>query len=303
MVRNLSHLEAFYWVARLGNFHAAAERLAVTQPTVSVRLRTLERAAGATLIERNASGARLTPQGVMLFDFVERIMTLMSDMQEQLRPGRRLRGRLRLGVSDGFALLCLADFMKVVRHAHPELEVAVRVGNSRVLAGRVLRQELDLAILSPSQATARLVTESLGLQEIAWVGSPELGLEPSVTPADLVRQQIFTDPAPSHLFAVLTDWFAQVGVQPPRLVQCDSVAVIATLVAAGAGISLLPVCLVDAGLAAGSVRLLDVTPKPHPQPIAAAYAPSADRAGMRQIIQIVRAIINNTRFLGQTTSG
>ncbi len=298
MVRSLAHLEAFYWVARLGNFHAAAERLAVTQPTVSVRLRTLEHAVGATLIERSAQGSRLTPQGVTMFDYVERIMALTSDLEEQLQPGRRLRGRLRFGVSDGFALVCLADFMKAVRQAHPELEVAVRVGNSRVLAARVLRQELDLAILSPSQATARLVTEPLGLQEIAWVASPELGLGSPVAPKDLLRQQVFTDPAPSHLFAVLNDWFAEVGVQPPRLVQCDSVAVIATLVAAGAGISLLPVCLVEAGLAVGTVRLLEVTPKPHPQAIAVAHAPSADRAGVRQIVQIIRAVTSNTRFLG-----
>ncbi len=298
MVRSLAHLEAFYWVARLGNFHAAAERLGVTQPTVSVRLRALERALGTPLIERNAQGARLTPQGVTMFDYVERIMALTSDLQERLQPGRRLRGRLRFGVSNGFALLCLADFMKVVRHAHPELEVAVRVGNSRVLAGGVLRQELDLAILSPSQATSRLVTEPMGLQEFAWVASPNLGLEPPVAPEDLLRQQIFTDPAPSHLFAVLNDWFAEVGMQPPRLVQCDSVAVIATLVTAGAGISLLPVCLVEAGLTAGNVRLLEVTPKPYPQTIAAAYAPSADRAWMRQIVQIVRAVTSKTRFLG-----
>lgn len=300
MIRSIAHLEAFYWVARLGNFHAAGERLAVTQPTVSVRLRALERSVGVALIERNAQGARLTPQGVTMFDYVERIMALTSDLTDQLQPGRRLRGRLRFGVSDGFALVCLADFMKVARRAHPALEITISVGNSRGLADRVQHQKLDLAILSPSQATARLVTEPLGQQEIAWVASPSLGLTAPIEPRDLLAQRIFTDPPPSHLSAVLTDWFAEVRLHPPRLANCDSVAVIATLVAAGAGISLLPVCIVEPALAAGTVQRLTLTPEPRRQPIVAAYAPSADRGGMRQIVRLIRVITANTRFLSQS---
>lgn len=297
MIRNLAQLEAFYWVARLGNFHAAAQRLALTQPTVSARLRALERRIGTPLIERTTQGAFPTSQGVAVLEYTERIMGLVSELEERLRPRRRLEGRLRFGVSDGFALVCLGNVMKAVRQDHPALELAVSIDNSRSLAARVQGRELDLAILSPSAVSAGLTIELLGYQEIAWIGGAELPFQTPLSPADLVAHRILTDPAPSHLFSVLVDWFAEVGVPPPKLATCDSVAVITALVVAGAGISVLPICLVKDALETGAVRRLVVQTPPRSQAIVAAYPRIADRAEIQPIVELIRRGARETGFL------
>ena len=177
---------------------------------------------------------------------------MTQDLEGTLRAGGPVRGVLRLGGSDGFAMVCLGECLNALKPSHPDLRVAVTVGNSRMLEQKLQDGELDLAILSDAHATRELRTRVLGQQEIAWVGSAALDLGPAPTTAELLGQQIFTNPAPSHLFTVLMDWFGASGLPSPPLSSCDSVAVIANLVAAGAGISILPVCIVQPQLAAGT---------------------------------------------------
>ena len=63
MALSFSALESFYWVAQLRNFSAAAEKLHITQPTVSYRIRELEEHLGVSLFVRQKRGLLLTSEG------------------------------------------------------------------------------------------------------------------------------------------------------------------------------------------------------------------------------------------------
>jgi DNA-binding transcriptional LysR family regulator len=91
--------------------------------------------------------------------------------------------------------------------------------------------------------------------------------------------------------------FTGTGLMPPPLSSCDSVAVITSLVTAGAGISILPVCVVEAQLAAGVLRRLEVAPKPPLQRIVVAWLPGAESRGIPNIVPAIRRIAGATRFL------
>ena len=299
MLRNVAHLQAFHWIARLGSFRAAAERLGVTQPTISIRLRELERSVGVRLIERNGHRARLTADGSSVHGQVETLLALVDTLEGRFRHGQPLRGSLRLGVSDGFALVCLARLMKLLQRHHPQLVVSVVVGNSRVLEGRLLHSEVDLAVLSWAGQTAELEVEPLGLQEVAWIGAAELRLPAVAGPADLLGQTIFTDAAPSHLFSVLMDWFAASGLTPPPLALCDSVAVIATLVASGAGISVLPLCVMQGELERGAVRVIRTDPALPRQRIVVATRAGDQESARRAVVALVRTTCEETGFVSE----
>jgi DNA-binding transcriptional LysR family regulator len=297
MIRSLAALEAFYWVVRLGGFQAAATHLNVSQPTISTRIKELERRSGRSLLVRSGHRVQTTPHGAATFEYAGRIIGLVQDLEGRLGAGGPLRGVLRLGTPDGFAMVCLGDMLKSLKDTDPDLRISVTVGNSRALEGRLRDGDLDLAILSDAQQTRDLRTVTLGEQEIAWVGSPGLDLPPAPTPLHLLSQQVFTNPPPSHLFSVLMDWFTGTGLMPPPLSSCDSVAVIASLVTAGAGISILPVCVVEAQLASGVLRRLDVTPKPPLQRIVVAWLPGGEARGVPSIVPTIRRIAGATRFL------
>jgi DNA-binding transcriptional LysR family regulator len=297
MIRSLGALEAFYWVIRLGSFQAAATRLNLAQPTISTRIKELERQAGRPLLIRSGHHTHPTADGAAAFEYASRIVGLVQDMDARLRSGGPLRGVLRLGTSDGFAIVCLGDLLKTLKQTAPELGVAVTVGNSRALEDQLRQGKLDLAILSDAHTTQELRTQTLGEQEIAWVGSPGLDLPPTLTPQDLLTQRVFSHPPPSHLFTVLMDWFGSTGLMPPTLSSCDSLAVIASLVTAGAGISILPVCIVQEQLAAGTLRRLGVSPAAPRQRIVAAWTPDAESRGLPEIVRTIRLVTDATLFL------
>jgi DNA-binding transcriptional LysR family regulator len=297
MVRSLPSLEAFYWVVRLGGFQAAATRLGIAQPTVSNRVKELERRTGRVLLTRAGHRATPTVHGEATYEYAGRILGLVQDLEGRLRSGGPLRGVLRLGASDGFAMTCLGGLLKTLKVTAPELRIAITVGNSRALEGRLREGDLDLAILSDALETRDLRTQALGEQEIAWVASPNLELGSPLRAADLLTQQIFTNPPPSHLFSVLMDWFGASGEAPPSLSSCDSVAVIASLVTAGAGMSILPVCIVREQLAAGTLLRLDVRPIPPRQRIVAAWIPGAESRGVLEIVPLIRRVARATWFL------
>jgi DNA-binding transcriptional LysR family regulator len=71
---SLAQLEAFYWVARLGGFRAAAEQLHRTQPTISLRIQELESALGVALFDRSGSRIQLTGAGREMMPYVEQIL-------------------------------------------------------------------------------------------------------------------------------------------------------------------------------------------------------------------------------------
>ena len=82
---DLRSLEAFVWIAHLGGFRAAAEKLHATQPAISQRIALLERELGVRLFDREPRAVTLTVKGRELLPYAEQILQLRSDMLEAAR--------------------------------------------------------------------------------------------------------------------------------------------------------------------------------------------------------------------------
>ena len=98
-----NQLDALRWIARLGSFRAAAARLNVSQPTVSMRVRELERLLGAILFDRSGQRAVLTEAGRDLVRYAERILTLAEEMELRSAGAMTIDAPLRMGAADTFA--------------------------------------------------------------------------------------------------------------------------------------------------------------------------------------------------------
>ena len=118
---SLKSLEAFYWVARQRSFHAAAERLCVTQPSVSYRIKELEQQLGRALFIRAGRNVRLTRHGQALLHHAERMFEAAQDLDNQFRSKSAIQGNFRIGVTDAFSVICLPD-LESVRRLHEGLQ-------------------------------------------------------------------------------------------------------------------------------------------------------------------------------------
>lgn len=157
----LSQIEAFHWIASLGSFHAAAERLRVAQPTISVRIRALERLIGTRLFERKGRRIRVTPAGLELAEKAERILSIAGEISDS-GPGLgdRLRPPLRLGAPDGFAMVCLPLMLQLMEKEDPELKMALTIENSAVLNQQVNVGNW-ISPSSPTRSSAPISTPSI----------------------------------------------------------------------------------------------------------------------------------------------
>lgn len=257
MRASLAQLEAFYWIARLGSFHATARHLHITQPTVSARIAELENLLGARLFERDRQKAELTTRGRGMVDSVDRMLRLSDDIAQHTGSNRTLRGLLRLGAVESVALLALPRLLPRFIASYPELKVELTLDVGASLSRKLNAGELDVAILTDPQVNDTITVEPVGRVALAWMASHRFKLpERVIQPRDLRKLPIFTMPNPSTIFIAMSHWFDVAAVEPEHVSSCNSLALMARLIVEGQGVAVLPTALMKAEIDSGLIRVL-----------------------------------------------
>lgn len=235
----LSQIETFYWIARLGSFHAAARQLNVTQPSVSGRIRELELQLGTPLFDRTGGRARLTDAGRGIQGHAEQMLTLAREIHDEAGSGK-LQGLLRLGMVETAARLALPGLVGALKTRRPDLRVELAVDVGSVLMRQLEERQLDVVISNDSTTIEGTVAHALGQIDLAWVGPIGHSLAGKVLePADLRDEAIFTQPAHSTIGRTIRAWFDAGRETPQSLSVCNSLSLISELVAAGLGFAMI----------------------------------------------------------------
>ena len=240
----LAQIETFYWIARLGSFHAAARRLHVTQPSISGRVRELERDLGCALFDRSGNRARLTEAGKAIQPQAEQMLSLAREIHDETSTGK-LRGLLRLGVVETVAHLALPGLIRELKATRPDLRIELAVDVGVLLMRQLEDRQLDVAITTDAASSEGITTAALGEIDLAWLGPaghPLVGKR--LAPADLVGEAIFTQPAISTIGKTIRQWFEAGQCTPRSISACNSLSVISELVAAGLGFAVMTPAIV-----------------------------------------------------------
>lgn len=151
---NYNHLHYFHVAAHEGSVARAAERLGVTQPTVSEQIRTLERWLGVTLFERLPTGLRLTEAGRMAFEHTSVMFRAGERLSEALgHEQRELPTTLRVGISSAIGRTATADLLMPLL-ALEDCLPTIRTGETLELLRDVRSTELDLVLCESEPASA-----------------------------------------------------------------------------------------------------------------------------------------------------
>jgi DNA-binding transcriptional LysR family regulator len=296
MKPTLAQLEAFFWVARLGSVQKAAGQLNLAQPTVSLRLRDLERVVGQRLFERSGRGLRLDQEAGALLQHASAILGEMEKIRERM-GAEEIAGVVRMGVPETFALVGLPALLRTLARIHPALRLELVVATSVELEREVRDHRLDLAFAVNPIGDPGLRMLPLGIQETFWAAAPGWGLGPTVRPVDLRPLPILTNPHPSAMYRQIVDWFGVAGLEPLRLDLCTSVTVIAHLVAAGVAVGFLPRKMIERELEAGSLQTLTGRPAVDPARVYALFRVSDGNARIDAILRITRKVLEEVDFL------
>lgn len=141
---DINHLRAFVEVAEAGSFRVAAERLRVSQPTLTTRIKQFEDLTGVILFDRTSRTVQLTQAGQ---EFLPMAVQLINDFQMYLKGvsdfAHRRRGHVRLAALYSIATVLLPDIVRDFIQDHPDISIELRDDASNEVSERVLRGEVD----------------------------------------------------------------------------------------------------------------------------------------------------------------
>lgn len=194
---NLHRLQIFMAVADTGSFSRAAEKMLLTQSTISQHIAALEAELAVELFDRTGRGAELTDGGRLLGQHVRRILIECTELNQAMARFRGLEETLlTVGASNIPANYLIPQLLPVMGERHPGITLNVLTGDSRDMIGLLAAGEVALAVVGSrfeddSVAYTPLTGDSLQLvvgSGHPWRGRTEVTLKELVATPMIVRE-------------------------------------------------------------------------------------------------------------------
>lgn len=241
---NFSHLLYFWTVARDGSIASACEKLHVSQPTVSMQVRKLERTLGHRLFDRSGRNLVLTDVGRTVFDYADEMFSLGRELLGTLRglPGKR-SARLHVGIPTFLPELITYRLLEPVLKIPENVRLVCHEGDLNELVAGLERHRFD-AILTdrPIQATTsvRTFNHPLGECGVALCGVSTLAQRAREGfPGSLEGIPLLLPTAVSDLRYEIDRWFDTLPFSPRIVGEFDDSTLMREF--AGGGNGLFPV--------------------------------------------------------------
>jgi LysR family transcriptional regulator, low CO2-responsive transcriptional regulator len=166
----LRQLRTFKTVADVASFSLAAQRLKLSQPSVSYQVKELEESLGVPLLDRLGKRVQLTEAGTLLYGYARRILDVLDEASVAIEEMRGIkRGTLRVGASTTVGIYLLPAALGAFKKLHPGLVISLEIGTRARVQEQVLRNELDLAVVGPALDDPELAIDPFLTDELVVV--------------------------------------------------------------------------------------------------------------------------------------
>ena len=292
----LAQIEAFQAIVRTGNFRSAAKVLGLTQPSISQRVRELEKALGTTLFVRHGPRIELTADGHALSPHADHLISGARGLQQRFQQRDPLAGILRLGVTESFAALCLSELLARLERRHPALSTSVQIGDTSRISALLNGGELDLAVVSEPEIEEHIESLPIGRNSFGWIARADYVLPDRVlTPEELAEHHLILTQPSSRLYRTVTEWFTQQSVAPARISTCNSIDVTMRLVHDGTALAVVPKRLVERQMEASGLRWVEVEPPIPSHQVTICYQLAEFGEGLRDLVALTQELVGELR--------
>jgi DNA-binding transcriptional LysR family regulator len=257
----LRHLETLLAIADEGSFTAAADVLATVQSNVSEQIRQLESELGTRLLVRGRRGAEATESGEVVLERARRIHREVEAMRTDLAMLQGLEiGESSFGIVGTASRWVVPRLVAELRERAPGIRLRVNEASSERLMSDVLAGDLAQAVVTEPVNDRRLLVETILEEALVAVVPRDAQMPPPPVPlASLVALGLVAPPPENPLRYEVEAVAAQQGIVLPINVEVEGIRLVADLVAAGAGGSVLPETAVPADL---DVQMLPIAGMP-----------------------------------------
>lgn len=256
----LQQLTTFCTVVDENGFTRAAEVLSISQPAVSKQVQSLEQHLRTTLLVRTGRQLSLTPSGEIVYSYARRVMHTIEELRGALEnlavPGY---GRLSIGSVSTVALFTLPQLLGSYAKQHPLVTVHVRTGSVNSVLRMVLRNEIDVGLVTVPLNHELIRTVPLFRDRIMLVAGPDTvwARDKVVSAERLSRMPMIAYERNSKFRGYVDASFEAAGVTPDVIMEFDSHEAVKAMVKAGFGVAMEPWSAIADELHAG--RLVELT--------------------------------------------
>ena len=260
MAFSLRQLHSFTVLARAKSFTRAAEVLHLSQPALTVQIRSLEEALGSRLFDRSTRHVRLTPVGRDLLPAFERLLRDMDSVAESARQlAAGIRGVVHVAALPSTCATLLPAVIGEVRRRHPGIVVRLRDAVAQRVLALVREEEVDLGIGGFDRVDADMDLTPLFSDRIVAVmrkGHP-LAKRERLRLADLREVPLILMDAQSSVRALVEQASLASGRVLTPAYEVTYMTTAVGLAQAGEGVALIPETALELRMATGvSVRPL-----------------------------------------------
>jgi DNA-binding transcriptional LysR family regulator len=244
MAFSLRQLQYFVAVAEKGSVSGAAQTLSISQPAITEAIKDLEHDLGVTLFERHSRGLNTTYKGHQFLRHAKSILTSVSDARRTFSSEDDIaKGTLQLGVTSLVAGYVLSDILARYRRANPNVSVTAIEDNGEYLEHLLIGGELDVAVMVISNLRDRMALQAEILEVSPYrlwlpLGHP-LSTQQSISLSDVTSEPLIMLTV-DEIEEATVKLLSALGQKPQIAFRTRSVEAVRSLVATGAGVSLLP---------------------------------------------------------------
>jgi len=206
---NFKHLRAFYSVARNRSFTLAAEELSVSQPTISLQVRELEKDHRVTLFTRTQKPIELTDEGRIVFSYADRIFSLAREMERAVEDLCTMHsGTLRLGSGPLYAKYVMPSVIDFIQKRNPDINIQLQTGPPKDILQKVLRLECHVGILGRLPYPGNIIYKNIIKQKLFFV-TTDSEIREKVRLVDLSNYPIILQQKGSAIRETIIDAFKE----------------------------------------------------------------------------------------------
>lgn len=145
---DIQTMRIFQTVAKEGSFSAAAHHLNYAQSNISIKMQQLETDLQSSLFYRHNRGITLTSKGILLLQYIEKILCLLDETSSAMLENGIARGPLSIGSMETVASIYLPKTLAQYHKTHPEVTLSLQTGTTPSNIEMVLSHAIDLAFVA-----------------------------------------------------------------------------------------------------------------------------------------------------------
>ena len=298
----IKQLEYFVAVAKMSNFRKAAQKLQVSQPTLTLQIAAMEEEMGMQLFDRSRAGTLLSPAGRDLLPLARDILEHYQQLTDIAEGrGSELAGTFRMGVSPTIGPILLPKVLPQLHKRYPGLQLHVREDIPKQLEAGLEEGKYDIILtVLPMYAGANkirpLFTEPL---KVVVLAEHPLANKQKLNGRDLLQQPMLSIDETHHMHKQIMGLCDRYGARLLRQYECNSLSAMRLMLLMGMGIAILPALFIQAELdKSDNVKIFTLEDEPLTRTHIAMWRKNSSARNLFQMISFEIKIIAMDVFGG-----